>query len=259
MAGRDTRRVNRGSGHRYLLDGEDADGVTTVIGDGYPKPALINWAANTTAGWAVDHWDDLALMTPSQRLKTLQGARFAERDAAAARGTQIHDLAHRLAGGEAIDVPDALAGHVDSYLAFADDFGVEEMLAEVVVVNRRWRYMGTLDLVACLRGSDDPDQVWLLDFKTGASGIWPETALQLAAYAHAESYLDRQGVEVPLPPVDRGGAVWLRADGYDLHPVDVSEATFRAFLYVQQVAQFQRGRRDAVIGEALRAQEVARP
>ncbi|NKV11056.1 hypothetical protein GS909_07910 [Rhodococcus hoagii] len=30
-------------GHWYKLDGEKADGVTTLLGNGIPKPALINW------------------------------------------------------------------------------------------------------------------------------------------------------------------------------------------------------------------------
>ncbi|MBQ1164444.1 hypothetical protein KBZ21_41390, partial [Streptomyces sp. A73] len=42
---------------------------------------------------------------------------------------------------------------------------------------------------------------------------WGETALQLAAYARAEFYLDEHGIEQPIPHVDGGLAVWLRADG----------------------------------------------
>jgi hypothetical protein len=37
-----TRRVNRGRGHSYLLDGAPVPGVTTILGQGMPKPALID-------------------------------------------------------------------------------------------------------------------------------------------------------------------------------------------------------------------------
>ena len=183
-----TRRINTGKGHKYLLDGEEADGVTTVISNGVAKPALVGWAANVTRDYAVDHWDELAHVAPSERIKQLTGARFADRDAAAGRGTQIHQLAHHLALGEEVEVPEALEGHVDAYLQFIHEWEPEELFAETVVGNRKHRYMGTLDLV-CRLG----DGTWLLDFKTTRSGIYPESALQLAAYAHAEFMPRRRG------------------------------------------------------------------
>ena len=78
------QRRNHGRGHSYLdADGRKVPGVTTIIGQGTPKDALIGWAANTTASYAVDHWDELSELKPSQRLKKLQDARYADRDAAA--------------------------------------------------------------------------------------------------------------------------------------------------------------------------------
>ena len=245
--GRATRRINRGRGHTYLLDGQQADGATWILSNGVPKPALINWAANTTAGYAVDHWDELAELKTSQRLRELEKARFASRDQAAVRGTAIHALAQRLANGEEVDVPEPLVGHVDAYLAFIDAWQPQELLVEAVIVNRRHRYMGTLDLIAKLADG----ATWLLDWKTSQSGIFPETALQLAAYRNAEIYLDQDGAEQPMPQIDRAGAVWLRADGADLIPVDTSPETFRTFLYAQQMAHFADSPRETYVQEAL--------
>ena len=227
-----TRRINRGRGHSYLLDGEQADGVTTILSQGVPKPALIGWAANTTAGYAIDHWDELADLKASERLRKLEKARFGDNDAALVRGTQVHSIAQQLSSGEEVDVPEHLLGHVDSYLQFVTDWQPEEVIVETIVANRRRRYMGTLDLIADLNDG----QRWLLDWKTTASGIWPESALQLAAYRNAEFYIDAQGQEQPMPTVDQAGCVWLRADGYDLVPVDAGQDTFMSFLYCQQVA-----------------------
>jgi hypothetical protein len=242
-----TRRVNRGKGHSYVLDGEPVQGVTTILGDGIPKPGLINWAATTTAGYAVDHWDDLAAETPSARLRRLERARFESSGAAAARGTDVHKLAMRLAAGEEVDVPEDLTGYVDAYLQFVADWQPRELVVEAPVFHRAYRYAGTLDLIAELVDGAN----WLLDWKTGGKGIYVETAVQLAAYRHAEFYLGRGGEEVPLPPVDFCGAVWLRADGYDLHPVDAGEQTFRVFRYAQQVARFSDAPRDAYVHDSL--------
>ena len=247
-----TRRVDRGRGHSYLMDGEPADGVTWVIDHGLAKPALIGWAANATAGYAVDHWSELAELPISRRLDVLKRCRYEERDAAARRGTEVHGYAHALAAGEDVTPPDELLGHVDAYLAFADVWQPSEILTEVTVGNRRYRYMGTLDAVAKLADG----QTWLLDFKTNRSGVYIESALQLAAYRHAEWYLGINGDELPMPEVDQCGVLWLRADGFDLYPIDASEQTFRKFLHAQQVARFITAPKEAVIGESLNAPEV---
>jgi hypothetical protein len=244
-----TRRRNHGRGHSYLLDGDRVDSVTWIISNGIPKPALIDWAARTTAEFAVDHWDELAEESATKRLRALERARWDTTKAAGARGTVVHQLAMRLAAGEEVTVPEEAAGHVDAYLAFVRDWQPEELLVEVPVFNRSARYAGTLDLVAKLIDG----ATWLLDWKTAGSGIWPESAVQLAAYRNAEFYLDDDGAERPLPPIDACGAVWLRADGYDLYPVEAGEHTFRLFRYAQQVAKFSQADKESYIGDSLPA------
>ena len=245
-----TRRVNRGRGHSYEIDGRKVDGVTTLIGDGIPKPALVDWAARTTAEYAVDHWEELAEESGTARLRKLERARWDQTRAAAARGTTVHEVAMRLAAGDEVAVPEAIAGHVDAYLRFVEEWAPVELLVEVPVFHRTLWYAGTLDLIARLADGNN----WLVDWKTGATGIYPESALQLSAYRHAEFYLDADGTEQPLPPVDLCGCVWLRADGYDLIPVDAGDETFLTFRYAQQVARrFAREPRDRYIFDALEA------
>lgn len=249
------RRVNHGRYHSYVDDvtGEKIPGVTTIVGGGIPKDALVGWAANTTADYALDNWDRLAQLAPSARLKELKGARYAEKDAAARRGTQVHKLAQRLVAGEEVPVPAGLEGHVQSYVRFLDEFDVEPVLVEAVIVSHEHRYCGTLDLVADLLDIDDPagGRVrWLLDVKTTRSGVYGETALQLAGYRYADAYLDDDGDEQDMPAVDRCGAVWVRPDGYDLVPVEVGPAQHRQLLYAQQTARWVDSSRD-LIGEPI--------
>jgi hypothetical protein len=186
-------------------------------------------------------------------MKTLKGARYAEKDAAARRGTQVHKLAERLVAGEAVPVPAGLEGHVQSYVRFLDDFDVEPILTEAVIVSHEHRYCGTLDLVADLLDVEQPGGGrvrWLLDVKTTRSGVYGETALQLAGYRYADRWVDDEGTEFDVPSVDRCGVVWVRADGYDLIPVEVGPAQHRQLLYAQQTARFVAESRD-LIGEPI--------
>ena len=229
-----TRIIKRGRGHSYLLDGEKCRGVTTILGNGLPKPALIDWAGRTVAETAVqqrDKWDDMA---EGAAIEFLKAAPRSDRDKAANRGTQVHTLAEGLTRGAEVEVPEELVGHVDSYIEFLEDWAPADPMIELVVGNRQWKYMGRLDLIATLGG-----ERWLLDIKTNRSGPFAETALQLAAYRNAEFYLDSaSGEELPMPAVDRCGVVWVRTDGYDLFPYKAGPDEFRSFLYVAEVARF---------------------
>lgn len=258
------RKQKRGKGHSYTdweWSVEDQcwvkikiDGVTTLISEGLPKPALINWAANTTADYAVDHWHALASEPVSERIKKLKAARFSQRDAAARRGTEVHRLAETLLQGQEVDVPDELAGHVDAYVKFLDEWQPRPVLVESVVGSRRWSYGGTLDMVV-----DLPDgRRMIADIKTSRSGIYPEAAYQLAAYANAEFYLDANDAEQPMADLGIHGAlgIWVRADGYDVHPIDISDPTFETFLYIARVARDARENKE-LIGDATRPEVSA--
>lgn len=238
-----TRRVKSGRGHVYYLDGTKmvGRGVTTLIGNGVPKPALQYWAARTVAEAAInDHetwWPLVEQGRDSQAIAMLKEAPFAERDAAAKRGTEVHKLAEALAHGEEVDVPEELQGHIDAYLAFMEDFDVEPEVIEAMVVNRKHRYCGTFDFIGTFGGWEGKRV--LADIKTAKSGVYPENALQLAAYRYAEAYLPLEGGdEEPMPEVDACAVIHVRADGYDVIEVDAGPEAFRTFLYACQIADF---------------------
>lgn len=240
------RRKETAKGHHYVdATGTRVPGVTTILSDGIPKPALINWAANATADAAVNRWDELATMPPAKRLDALRRARYEDKDAAANRGTQVHGLAERLVKGEAVEAPEEIAGHVESYARFLDEFEVEPVHVEFSVASHRYGYAGTGDLIARLT-VDGARRLLLLDLKTNRSGIFGETALQLAAYRYADVLIGPDGTEQPMPPVDGCAAVHVRGDGYSLVPVTADEAVFRSFLYAQQVAEWSKHSSDLV-------------
>jgi hypothetical protein len=239
------RRVNRGKAHQYWDGDRQLPGVTTIINSGLPKPALINWAAETTAGYAVDHWDELADLTPSARLKLLTKARWETSKAAIARGTEIHAAAEMLHQGVSVQLDDALVGPVEAYARLLDQWKINATWIETPVVNRKHWYAGTLDLIATVNDTHTA----LIDVKTG-KGVFPETALQLAAYRYAETILDGDH-EVAMPQVDTVYVAHVMPDAAELVPVEAGPEQFRAFLYVAQVAKWQQSA-DQLIGSPLR-------
>lgn len=219
--------------HWYVdANGLKVPGVTTLIGNGLPKPALVGWGIKSVAEYAVNHWDEVAALTPSERLKVLKGSPYAERDAAASRGTAVHHIAERLAAGEEVEYDDELAGHVDSAVRFLDEWQPRVILAEHSCYNLEFGWAGTFDLIAEL-----PDgRTALLDYKT-SKGVYPDTGLQLAAYRYATHYTDEAGEPQPMPSVDWCGVVHVRSDGYDVFEIRADEFVLRQMRYVAAVAR----------------------
>jgi len=277
-------RKNHGRGHSYIdLDtGEKLPGVTTITSGGTPKDALINWAADATAAYAVDNWEALTPLGPAARLTRLKKGRYEDRDAAGKRGTEVHALGEQLIKGERVTVPDELVGHVNAYTQFLDEFQAREVFVEVpsdeetgspdrypmteaVVYSEKGRYVGTLDLIADIvlpdmreyedipRDADGYVRA-LLDLKTSRSGIFGETALQIAAYRYCDAMIlgdartmdNPTRTEVDMPHVDFTAAIHIRSDGYDLIPVKADEQAFLTFRYAKMIYRYDQSSRDLV-------------
>ena len=238
-------RGQYGPWHRYTLDGKRIPGVTTLLRDGVPKPALIEWKARVTAEFAVAEQDTWSRMAPDAAINYLKTEAGRQATRAAARGTEIHELATRIVAGHDVDVDETLIGVVNSYVQFLKDWNPDPVAVEFSLLNRRWWYAGTGDLLAQLDGFG----LALLDIKTG-SGVYPETALQLAAYRHAEQ-IQIDGRLEPMPVVEFVGVVWLQDDGYQLLPVTAGRTEFEAFLHAAFVASFCGRDRDDLVGGPL--------
>lgn len=236
-----TRR-NYGNGHGYALDGVKVPGVTTIIGK-LDKPALVAWAARMSASYAVDHWDQLAGLPIMDRAKKIEDARWEKNRTATIKGNRIHALAERIAAGAPVDVPAEVLGQVQAYARFLDKWGFESVHTEASVANTQYHYAGTLDSIM----TSPKLGLILLDIKTG-SGVWPEVALQLAAYRYADliqteiAVVGPRGgkkapelVEGPMPEVDGCFVAHVLADDVELLPIRAGEDEFAAFLYLREV------------------------
>jgi hypothetical protein len=233
-----TFRRQYGSGHSYTLDGvPKVKGVTTMMkGLGGPPESYFT---KYTAGHAVDNWDRLAQLPPSQRLEEIAGATKARFNSAAVRGTEVHRLAEKLSHGETVSVPDHLRGHVESAVAFLDDYDVEVTVTEAALFSRKRKHAGSADAFGSAQKPGELLRTNILwDWKTNASGPWGSVAFQLSGYRFSEFMLSGDGgkdsVELPLPPVDECWCVWLRADGYDVYPMHTSMDVYNQLLWIDQ-------------------------
>lgn len=238
--------------HRYRLDGRAVTGATTIIGGGIPKPALAYWAAKVAAETAAD-WvhglhgragADLEWVIdsadPESLAKQWKQAPWKKRDEAAVRGTAVHALAERLVHGEDVDVPDELVPYVTGYADFLDQWDVTPILTEKSVANREHWFAGRFDLIASIPALHDGAPIEI-DLKT-SRGVYADTAVQAAAYARAEFWVedDDPDTEHPLPDIAATYVAHVTAEGtrlYELSPdrehIDASFETFLAALAIK--------------------------
>lgn len=219
---------NGKASHYYKIDGKRAIGVTTAL-NGIPKDSLKYWAAREVATFAVDHFDQVASNLESAgrtpTISFLKEIPFQKRDDAAIRGTEIHLLAERYVRGEEIDVPDELMSYVQGFVQYINDFDPKPIHNELVVASRKYGYAGTLDSIEELSGFGR----CLVDWKTG-NDIHGDFVLQVAGYRYADVYLDGDGNECPLPPVDRTFILHIKPGEYELIDVKADEIAFAKFL-----------------------------
>lgn len=223
--------------HRYLLDGEPVDSVTTILKNSIPKESLIKWAAKSVAEWVAANEpevSDLYRSQPERMVARLKDVPFAKSAQAAFNGTHFHDLIERYLRGESIDVPDHMRGHFNAALQFIQDWKIEPVLIEAAIGSREHRYAGKFDLIADSQHSERA----IFDWKTSGSGIYFETAFQLNAYAFAEFH-GEDGDEQPMSDVGvrNAYAVHIRGDGYEVVPMKFGPDVFDEFVHLMNSAR----------------------
>lgn len=228
------------SSHRYKLDGKWVQGVTTLLGGSIPKPALPKWSAKSVAEYVANNHDAverLYSMGAGPMIAALKEIPWQQRDEAANRGTEVHDYAERIVNGEEVDVPELLVGHVESAIAFLEDWVIRPVLVEAVVGSREHQYAGKLDLIA----DHNRGPRAIFDYKTSKSGIYGETAFQLVGYGMAEFH-GENGDEHPMADVgvEASYGVHIRADGYDVYPLRYGPEIYAEFLALLNAARINK-------------------
>lgn len=241
-------RIEYPNHHRYKIDGKWAIGVTTAL-KGIPKDALKYWAAKLVATHVVENiWDVKRMLDsggPGPTIHFLKELPKQKRDDAAVRGTDVHRLAEQYIKGEPIEVADHLEPYVRGYADYIADWNPTTIHEELVVASREHGYAGTLDSIQDIPSLGRA----LVDYKT-SNYVFGEHALQVAAYRHAEVYIDDDGNEHPMIQVDRTFVLHIKPHDYELIPVETGDGVLRKYLAAQSnyLENVQSKKLDKLIG-----------
>jgi hypothetical protein len=215
--------IDTPKGRYYTWDGNKFVSVTTVISEGIPKPALYKWLVKKGVEKAVANRIILAEMSDTEALDFLSDKGYSD-TGPAALGSRVHKIAENIIKGETHTIAPDDRGYVDSFNAFMADWQPTYVETEATVFSRQYGYAGTMDGKVMIDG-----KTYIMDIKTGKS-VWPEVALQLAAYRYADFIGRAGGREDPNTPCNGGLVLHLRPRGYELRPVDCGPEVLDAFL-----------------------------
>jgi hypothetical protein len=271
-----------------LADDERFYSVTTIL-NALDRPALLYWAAEEAAKCAVKNRTSLGPRLKAEGaealIKWIRDAMYRKipgQRTAADLGTDVHAACEEygLTGIKPI-VDEEVQPFLDQFDAWCQKWQPIYHMVEAAVYNRTFGHAGTLDAVAEIEG-----QLLMIDYKTSRksfdgrptkanpkgkpTGPYPETALQLAAYSHAELvavwrarrfekqrrryYLlntDEVLLGEPLPKTDGGAVIHITPEHCNLHILRCDDEVFEKFLHLQEVFAFTQDMAKAVVGPAL--------
>jgi hypothetical protein len=204
--------------------------VTTILGQ-LAKPALTNWAAKEVATYAVEQilaWQDLPA---DSAIDLLKRAPYRNMTKKGDIGTAVHTAIDSWIGGEPVVENLDLLPYVGAAISFMDDQVEKVIHSEVTIFNRTYKYAGTTDSIVTLKDG----RTAIVDWKSGKA-IYPEVALQLAAYANGEFIGTDDGETLDPPSIDVGIVVHLPGDGnYTSREVPLTPRLWKTFQALRTV------------------------
>lgn len=235
--------------------------VTTLIGAGTPKEALIGWAARVTAERAYDKAATLDAMRQdgdrAAAVKWLTDARWEKSGSAAHRGTEVHKIIEAYALGQTPEVPVEFEPWHQQIRLFLDQHQPEFVASEASVYNLSLGYAGTMDMILVVDGARVIVDAKSTDKTPDARSRPPygEVALQLCAYSRAEKvglspatmrshggrryYIFDEALEyAPMPELDGAFALIISPVDYLFVPTRIDDEVWRSFLAVREVARW---------------------
>jgi plasmid stabilization system protein ParE len=258
------RTIQR-SGSRFYFNEAFPDikypGVTSVVGM-LPKPFLAFWQAKMVAELAVDSLDFIEQMAQRDRdgaVQYLKGAANRYTKTRARVGSEAHDLFERLIRGERVGrVHPDMVPYQRNFSAFLDGVQPELVRAEDVAWSDEHQYAGSFDGILRLKldenGKPDPHgetALVMADWKTSKS-TYPDVALQMSAYAHAEVIIDPAGNREPMPDFDGAVVLHITEDQAAFKPVRIDEGeVFAHFLHLRSTFEWVNKVSKTVLGDPI--------
>lgn len=254
--------------HEYYFNGTGPlPGVTGVIGILDKSGPLVGWAKRITAEFAVDNleWVNKSseLVGRDATVDAIKSRAQAVKDDAGKLGSAVHILAEKIARQhDTGTIPTEQVPYALAYRRFLEDYRPTFISMEKAVISLEHGYGGTFDALMDIDGVRT-----LVDYKTSKgstfkgiyTGVYPETALQLAAYANADfTALPGDAKRYKPPTAEQYAVLHIRPDapyekGYRLYRIDVTEREFAAFIDALHLTQWRRGREQQVVGESIAA------
>ncbi|MFJ9207487.1 hypothetical protein [Streptomyces sp. NPDC102264] len=236
-------------------------GVTSIVAM-LPKPFLVWWAARMTAEAAVSNLPAVASIAERDEAGAVDYLRNAHSRYTKLRariGSEAHDLFERMIRGEAIGrVHPDLEPYRQGFSEFLDTVRPELVRAEDIAWSDSHEYAGSFDAILRVRLGKDgkPDHQageWhtlIVDWKTSKS-TYPDVALQMSAYAHADKIIAPDGTSEPMPEFDGAAVLHITPDGWAFKPVRIDQEVFDIFLTLRKVFTWDREISKTVLGRAI--------
>jgi hypothetical protein len=240
--------IDTKAGRFYPWNEDKYVSVTTAIGEGVPKPGLSRWFIKNMAEIAVRNRKKLAGYSRiPDGTEFLMDTYYKKGDNTAAKlGTLVHSLCERISLGESVSITNGSDEEpfIDAFYKFVDDYQPTFVETEVTMFSKEHGYAGTADAIIEIDGKR-----YICDYKTGRA-VYPEVALQVAAYRYADFIGRPEGVEEALPKIHGGLVLHIRPEGYKAIPLDAGTDTFDTFLSALDIFRWSRIDGKHTIGEA---------
>lgn len=256
--------------------------VTTILKMALgSSEGLVYWNCEQTAIAAVDKRQTLDMRVNSDgrdaTIKWLIQERWNATERARVRGTNVHKWAEAVALGiEPPELEPQEVAYGEQLAKWMRKWKPQYVMAEAPVYNVERRYAGTCDGLMVVDG-----RTLIFDYKTTEKGPdaksrppYPEAALQLCAYAHAESvgvlaeqryddrrqryYLFDSTIEhPPMPKID--GAISIVISPVDCYavPVSIGPVVWQSWLHALALAQWNESGWRPAFGPMLDNREAA--
>lgn len=262
--------------------GEDYPSVSAIKGI-INSPAINGWRVKQAAQRALDSYETGELrerLTVHGAEKTRKWVQRASDDSlghSALKGSFLHEMADLHMKGLPLpsDMTESSRKRVEWFLRFLDAYDLEYLMTEVSMINRTHKYCGTADAIVRYK-----DEVQILDYKSSASGVFADNALQLAAYTNMEYWVKEADFgeqtlhELPYLSRETGMIVRITPDGYFVHHAVFEDqvslwATFQAaraiypyYLVAQEYGapklfRFDQSEVDVIADEEVYASQLA--
>jgi hypothetical protein len=270
------------AGARFYVNPETrvtVPGVTSTLSM-LPKPFLRYWGQKLVAEAAVNSFDFLQRMIETAgeeaAVDHLKNAPNRYTKLRANVGSAAHDLFERMIRGEGrlmaknsrgefiVRVAPDLEPYRRGFADFLAAVNPELVRAEDIAWSDTHGYAGSFDAILRVwvktadgrtvidpeRGPDSEPVLLIVDWKT-SKDTYPDVALQMAAYAHADKLIDPDGIEEPMPEFDGAAVLHITPEQWAFKPVDISQEVFDYFLALRQVFDWDRTRSKEVLGKPL--------